>query len=384
MSHLYSTTSVTRTKHSHLSYQDRQKLEGLVKCNHLLSKKKQLTQKQMATVIECGQATISRELIRGRVKLMNYDLTHYVSYSADIAQHAYDYAATNKGPKLKIDHDHEFGEYVAQKILEEKWSPDAIIMDLKKKDVSPVKTMVSTRTLYNYISKGYIAGVENSNLPREGKQAKRSYKRVRRANNNLVAPIITERPVESTERSEPGHWEMDCIVSGKGNGKAALLTMNDRMTRESLVFKLARQTNAEVLKVLNRLERGVGRVKFNEQFKSITVDNGSEFLDWKALQKSVTGSKKSRTKVFFCHPYSSWERGTNEQNNGLIRYHIPKGAAIKAYTHEQIRKLQEWLNNYPRRVLGGLTANEFRDKYYPGRMQDPPAEPTGQGQAQLG
>jgi len=381
MSHLYSTTSVTRKKHTHLSYQDRQKLEGLVRSNHLLSRKNKVSQKHMAAVIQCSQATLSRELKKGSVVLMNYDLTHFVSYSAEIAQNAYDYAATNKGPKLKIGNDHEFADYVAQKILEENWSPDAIVMDLKKKEISPVKTMVSTRTLYNYISKGYISGVGNTDLPREGKQTRRPYKRVQRANKNLGAPIITERPVESTERSEPGHWEMDCIVSGKGKGLAALLTLNDRMTRESLVFKLPRQTNAEVVKILNRLERRMGRVKFSDMFKSLTVDNGSEFLDWNALQKSVMGSKKPRTLVFFCHPYSSWERGTNEQNNGLIRYHIPKGAAIKAYTHEQIRKLQEWLNNYPRRVLDGLTANEAKARYHPGRMYDPPAEPTGQGQA---
>lgn len=368
MSHLYSTTPVTRKKYTHLSYQDRQKLEGLVKSNHLLSRKNKVTQKHMAAVIQCSEATLSRELKKGRVELMNYNQTPYVSYSAEIAQNAYDYAATNKGPNLKIGYDHEFGDYVAQKILEENWSPDAIVMDLKKKETSPVKTMVSTRTLYNYISKGYIAGVGNADLPREGKQTRRAYKRVQRANKNLGAPIITQRPVESTERSEPGHWEMDCIVSGKGKGLEALLTLNDRMTRESLVFKLPRQKNAEVVKVLNRLERSMGRVKFNEMFKSVTVDNGSEFLDWEALQKSVTGSKKPRTLVFFCHPYSSWERGTNEQNNGLIRYHIPKGAAIKAYTHAQIRELQEWLNNYPRRVLGGLTANEFKAKYQPGMM----------------
>lgn len=368
MSHLYSNTSVSRKKYSHLSYKDRQKLEGMVRSNHLLAKRKQVTQKHMATVLQCSEATVSRELKKGRVELMNSDLTLYVSYSADIAQEAYDYAATNKGPALKIGDDHEFVAYVAHKILEERWSPDAIIMDLKKKEIMPSKTLVSTRTLYNYISKGYITDVSNQNLPREGNQTRRTYRRVKRANKVLDAPGITERPVESTERSEPGHWEMDCIVSGKGKGLAALLTLNDRMTRESLVFKIARQTQDEVLKVLNRLERRMGRVKFSEMFKSITVDNGSEFLDWKALIRSVTGSKKPRTRVYFCHPYSSWERGTNEQNNGLIRYHIPKGAAIKDYSHAQIQELQEWLNNYPRRVLGGLTAYEAKALYHSGRM----------------
>ncbi|PKK40406.1 Mobile element protein [Clostridiaceae bacterium JG1575] len=238
--------------------------------------------------------------------------------SAQIKQNAYDYAATNKGPSLKMGHDHELVDYAAQKILEEHGSPEAIVMDLKKKEAPPVKTAVSTHTRYNYISKGDIAGVGNTDLPREGKQTKRSYKRLQRANKYLGAPIITERPVDGTERSEPGPWGMDCIVSGKGKGLEALLTLKDWMTRESLVFKLSRQTNNEVLKVLNRLERPMGRVQFNERFQSITVDNGSEFLDWKALQKSVTGSKKPRTLGSFCHPYSSWERGTNEQNNGLI------------------------------------------------------------------
>lgn len=387
MSHLHSIIPVTRKKSSHLSYQDRQKLEGLVQANHRLAKRKRFPQKDMAITLQCSEATISRELKRGKVQLMDYDLTTYDSYSAEVAQQAYDYAATNKGPKLKIGNDHECVSFIAHKIREDKWSPDAIVMHLKKQKVPQFNTIVSTRTLYNYISMGVIYGVESGDLPRKGKQVRRAYKHVKRANKNLDAPMITERPLESTNRTEPGHWEMDCIVSGKGTGKgkAALLTMNDRATKESRVFKIARQTQAEVLKVLNRLERGMGRVSFNQVFKTITVDNGTEFLDWRGMQKSVTGTKKSRTNIYFCHPYSSWERGTNEQNNGLIRYHIPKGASIKDYTFAQIKNLEIWLNNYPRRILGGLTANEAKERYdHPGKMEDTPTDFASQGQAELG
>ena len=385
MSQLHSTTKATRIKHSHLTLEIRQKLEGLVQANHKLAKKKQITQKFMAEILRCSEATISRELVRGEVYLLASDLSEYKSYSAVISQEKYLYAATNKGPSLKLGNDYEFATYVKNKITKEKWSPDAIIMDLKKQQEPQFKTMVSTRTLYNYIHNCLIPGVESKDLPRKGMQERRKYQRVRRANKNLDAPMITDRPIESTNRTEPGHWEMDCIVSGRGKGKEALLTLNDRCCRETKIFKLKAQTQAEVIKVLNRMERSMGRAKFSQRFKTITVDNGSEFLDWRALEKSVTGTKLPRTKVYFCHPYSAFERGTNEQSNGVIRYQIPKGSAIRDYTAKQIQEIEDWHNNYPRRVLGGLTAIESREMYYhPEGMNDTMAAPTRQDQAQLG
>ena len=97
---------------------------------------------------------------------------------------------------------------------------------------------------------------------------------------------------------------------------------------------------------------------FKRVFKSITVDNGVEFSDCSGLERSVIGEGK-RTFVFYCHPYSSWERGTNENTNKLIRRHIPKGTNFDGRTDEEIATIEEWINNYPRGIFGFKTSKEL-------------------------
>ena len=88
------------------------------------------------------------------------------------------------------------------------------------------------------------------------------------------------------------------------------------------------------------------------------MDNGREFLDWEAIEKSVI-SKETRTLVYFAHPYSSWERGTNENQNRMIRRFIPKGTDISKLSDKDIETIEKWMNNYPRKILGYKTANEL-------------------------
>lgn len=117
-------------------------------------------------------------------------------------------------------------------------------------------------------------------LPRKGK---RRHKRRKRIEKRLKAPDykqIEERPEEVELRLEPGHWEMDCIESVKSD-KTCLLTMVDRFTRECLLLKIGKQTQSAVTRRLNGLERTLGPDVFREKFKSFTVDNGSEFINWK-------------------------------------------------------------------------------------------------------
>ena len=329
--------------------------------NRKLAKRNRLNQGHLALMLQCSEATISRELRRGQVELLSSDLTKYTSYSAVIAQADYDFQATNKGPELKLIDDPVFIELVEEKILEQKWSPDAVVMYLEGLPEAPCKTKVCTRTLYNYIEMGLFFHIGLSDLPREERPRKKRKRHVRRAFKAGDAPLISERPLESTERLEPGHWEMDCIVSGKGKGKAALLTMNDRCTRETLIFKLKAQTQKEVFRVLNTLERGMGLAEFLERFKTITVDNGSEFALADQLEQScITGDK--RTKVYYCHPYSSWERGSNENVNGMIRRRHPKGTDFSKVTAEEIAATENWINSYPRKIFGYKSAGTmFRE-----------------------
>lgn len=107
-----------------------------------------------------------------------------------------------------------------------------------------------------------------------------------------------------------------------------------------------------VVKALDALERKLGARRFRAIFKSITFDNGTEFAAAEELERSCINKHLPRTKVYFCHPYSSWERGTNENTNGMIRRRFPKGTNFAAVTNAQITQAENWINNYPRKILG--------------------------------
>ena len=349
-------TNITRKKkEKHLTYPDRIKIEHLEKANHILPKNKRMTRKEMAEIIGCGLSSLYRELHRGKVALKDYEWKDYTSYSAAVAQEDYDLQATNKGPQLKLQDDYKFVQHVETKILEDKWSPDAIIMDLEKNG-NPFDTAISTRTLYYYIENELFLNVTITDLPRRGEVKKRRKRKVQPRQKVPFGKDIADRPEEVDGRMEFGHWEMDTVESGKNSGTACLLTLIDRKHRMSLIFKLRAQTQKEVQRVLDDLENKIGAEEFSQTFKTITVDNGSEFLDSDALEKSTERINETRTNIYYCRSYASYERGSNEQMHTLIRRFIPKGSAISKYSKQQVSEIRDWINNYPRRILNSFTA----------------------------
>ena len=324
--------------------------------------------KKLVAKIGCSESTIRRELRRGKVLQLSSELIKYKSYSSEIGQQYYDYHAGNKGPNLKITNDYDFVKYVEYKIIENKYSPDAVIMELEKNGFchpdtgEKFKTQICTKTLYNYIDQGIFPNLTNKDLPREGKRLKRKQRRVRRSHRIADGKSIWDRPEAANKRSEEGHWEMDCMEGPKNKDGSCLLTIVDRKFRETLIFKLPDQTQDSVIKVLDKMERKMGRVKFAEKFKTITVDNGSEFLNHKKMEGSLRSKTKKRTQIYYCHPYSSWERGTNEQTNGMVRRFIPKGRVIGIILKKEIKEIQDWLNNYPRRIFGGMSVKQKKEK----------------------
>lgn len=147
---------------------------------------------------------------------------------------------------------------------------------------------------------------------------------------------------------------MDCVV-GKKFSRDVLLVLSERLTRYEIIMKMPNRKSETVVKSLNRLEKRFGR-DFRKIFKSITVDNGVEFSDFYGLEKSIYRGK--RTSVYYCHPYTSCERGTNERLNREIRRHLPKGADISCYSDEQIQFVEDWINAYPREIFGFATSAE--------------------------
>ena len=134
------------------------------------------------------------------------------------------------------------------------------------------------------------------------------------------------------------------------------LTWTDRISIEAL--KKAGHSVIEIA-ALDRLERKWGADMFKRVFKTITVDNGSEFADAEGLQRSIINEGEKRTKVYYCHPYSSWERGTNEVTNKMIRRKIPKGTNFDDRTEEEVESIENWINGYPRKIHGYHSAGEL-------------------------
>ena len=348
MSHLQYNTKNRKGKH--LNYEKRIKIEALSKIG--------LKSEKIAEQIGCSGRTVRRELAKGRVKLLNSDYTTRIEYSADMGQQKHEYAGTGKGPKLKIGNDYILVKEIERLIINEKMSPYAAAETINQS--GKFKTTISYKTIYNYIDAGVFPNLTNKHLPIKKNGKKQKYNKIRQAITNTKGTSISERPEKADNREEYGHWEMGTVV-GKRSTSEVLLVFTERKTREEIIHKIKSKSQYSVVKEIDRIERKLGSKKFREKFKTITCDNGCENLDFKGIERSVL-TKQNRTKVYYAHPYSAWERGTNENANKLIRRFIPKGADIGEFSHERIKMIENWMNNYPRRILGGLSSNMFKQQ----------------------
>jgi len=330
-----------RKKHKHILRDDRYVIEQMLNAGQ--------AEESILAVIGCSAKTLAREIDRGGWERLNGDYTTSIAYSWDVAQRKHEENAANKGRYAKINDMPELRAFLEEKIKKHKYSPEAALLEAKTQGF---EVDISVKTLYNNIDSKEINVSREDLLRKEGwKQDKRE---PRKATNNLKGESIGERPAAASDRSEYGHWEIDLVVSCKG-GKGALLTLTERKNREEIIIRLPDKTQRAVKRAMDRLERRYGG-KFKEKFKTITADNGSEFLDFESLEKSCKTIGK-RFKMYFAHPYSSWERGTNENANGIIRRFFPKGTDFSKVSLAKIQAVEDWMNDYPRRILGGISAN---------------------------
>ena len=214
-------------------------------------------------------------------------------------------------------------------------------------------TEICENTLYNYIYRGDVfLHLTPEHLHNKGRRhyAAKSKKQAARSSHGKS---IENRPQEVKGRGSFGHWEMDSVMGCKGS-KKALLVLTERRTRMGIIILLEDHTAASVVKAINGLERRFGKL-FYKLFKSITVDNGCEFQDFEGIE-AAHRRKGKRTIVFFCHPYSAFERGSNENMNRLIRRFFPKGTSFDNVKPEEVRAAERWVNNYPRKLLGWKSA----------------------------
>ena len=328
---------------SHLRWKDRLKIERMLKEGHKV--------KEIAAALHVDSTTIYREIKRGKTVQRTTELIDREIYCPDVAENKYRANLAAKGPALKLGNDYKLAAYIEQKIVEERYSPEAVLLKIKEERLTFSVTL-SKWTLYSYITKGVFLGVTNKNLPRKGKKKNKGYRKVRAAH-LPQGDSIEDRPEEIAERAMPGDWEMDTVVSCKKDA-ARLLVLTERMFRQEIIIKMPDGTTQSVVRSLDRLERKLGSRLFRRIFRTITVDNGSEFSDCKGMETSIFGGQ--RTKMYYCHPYSSYERGSNENLNKMFRRLFPKGTNFDEVPDEEIIAAADWMNNYPREILGRTTA----------------------------
>ena len=341
----------TKTKKGkHLNYSERQLIERWYN-------RDKRTKVEIAELLDRTEKTIRNEIKRGLVKNLTTLLEEIWVYSADVAQQRYEYYLKAKGPNLKIANDYELKEYVERSIKEDRKSPEVIAEEIKG---MKFKTRMCARTIRNNIASGDIYDIKTEDMiynkkHKEKNKAKGVCEKV------PLEKSIDYRPKEANTREEYGHWEGDLVI-GKRKKGAVLLTLTERKTREEIIIKIASKESKEVAKALDKLERKYKK-EFSNKFKTITFDNGPEFRNWKSLEKSYDKRKrKSRTQVYYAHPYCSGERGSNENGNRLIRRFIPKGIDITLITEEFIKQVENWINNYPRAMFKYKSTNQILRK----------------------
>jgi IS30 family transposase len=308
------------------------------------------SKRSIARFLEVAPSTITREIPRGLYDFLEYRTwKESKRYSAEIAQTHADYQNTAKGRPMKIGNDFALVQHIEDEILKG-YSPDVVISNLAKQNKKPFSTV----TLYRYIDCGYIfTRITNSNLL-EKSCRKRGYKKVKKAKRPPAGKSIEHRPEDIDTREEFGHWEMDCVI-GKLKGKRqALLVLTERKTRFEIISHLRTKSSRPVVRFLDSVQ---SKCDFPNIFKSITVDNGSEFADCYGMEHDKQGNK--RTDVYYCHPYTSCERGSNERMNRMVRRFFPKGQSLYSVTQAQCRAAADWLNNYPRKLLNYVTPAEL-------------------------
>lgn len=248
-----------------------------------------------------------------------------------------------KEGELKIGKNLKLVKYLEDSMKRGKNSPYAVLEQAKREGL---EVNIGLKTLYNYIHGGLFLEYSEDDMPYRKRRKKKVElrKRIRKQGERS----IEERDERIGERLEHGHWEVD-TVSGKKGTLACLLVLTERKTRLQLIRKLENRT------ALHTEGRIKGLIEeYPGSIKTLTSDNGSEFM-------KVDGIEGLGVGYFYAHSFSSWERGSNENNNKLIKRFIPKGTDITDITEEELKSIEEWMNNYPRKLFNGKSSKEMYD-----------------------
>jgi IS30 family transposase len=291
-------------------------------------KKAGLAQNRIASLLGVHKSTIGREIKRNRGQ-RGYRPKQAHSLAEQRRQSKYHSRIT-----LETWH-------LIEARLRLEWSPEQITGWLRLNG----HPTVSHEWIYQFILSDKKAGGNLYKFLRCQKQRKKRYGTRERRGQLPDRTSIAARPAVVESRTRLGDWELDTII-GKGH-KQAIVSLTERKARLTLIAKVERKTAAQVSSAIIRLLR-----PHTQKVHTLTSDNGKEFAEHKKIAESLEAD------FYFAHPYASWERGTNENMNGLIRQYFPKHRDLRTVTDKEIQKAMDRLNNRPRKCLGYRTPNE--------------------------
>ncbi len=333
--------------------------------NHFLfskdkSKKKTKFMKELSNLIGTSLSNLYEIIKDGLITTLDYELRERIEFSSTVA-----FNTRNKKSMESNSSKREKAKPFIKLIIDELKSPyninsvDEIIHDLinnRSNEIEGLET-ICTSTFYNFVNAGKIEDFDINLLPLKPhrKQKNDTSKEGKRKRDKINS--IENRPFPPDNREEFGHWEGDTVVgSSKIEHSGACFTLVERKTRFQIVVKMKDRKSDTVLKAVKKIKKIYPELKdykLEDIFKSITFDNGSEFAKWKQIQKYL------HTSIYFAHPYSSYERGSNENGNKLLRFFLPKSCDMKLYTDSYVMNANELINTKIRKILGYKSSLEL-------------------------
>ena len=303
----------TNRKYRHLTREKRAQIEVLLQLK--------LPKSRIAREVGIARSTLYNELARGTVQQLGRNLEPYTRYFGDSGQRVYEHRRRNSHCPMKLVKAKKFVSFAVKQILTKHLAPDTICGLAREKGC--FTEMVCSKTLYNYIERGLLKA---RNIDLTLKVKRKQHRKRHPQHKRLYGLSIEARPQVVNQREEFGHWEIDTVV-GRRESQSVLLTLDERTTRFRHIIKIPGRSTQAVEQGLKTLRELYGE-RFSQVFRSITIPT---------------------ILIYYAHPYSAYERGLNEKQNSLIRRFLPKGRSFDVVADEQIREIQDWINQLPRK-----------------------------------